>query len=87
MFGCDKFCTYCIVPFTRGREKSRTKEAIFTEIANLEGKGVANIVLLGQNVNSYGISEGHGYLFANLLEDIVQQFKWIKNIRFYYQPS
>src|SRR4051812_47582071 len=54
MKGCDKYCTYCIVPFTRGREKSRTIDEVVKDVANLVGKGVREITLLGQNVNSFG---------------------------------
>lgn len=54
MKGCDKFCTYCIVPFTRGREKSRTIDEVLDDVAQLVGKGVKEVTLLGQNVNSFG---------------------------------
>lgn len=81
-FGCNKVCSYCIVPFTRGREISRKKEAILNEIAGLEGKGYDQIVLLGQNVNSYGLTIYDDYDFANLLEDIATGFPWLKKIDF-----
>lgn len=82
MFGCDKFCTYCIVPSTRGREMSRKKEDIFKEIASLEEKGTQQIVLLGQNVNSYGLTTYEDYDFADLMEDIVNEFTWIEKLDF-----
>ncbi len=64
MYGCDNFCTYCIVPHVRGRERSRTPEAILEECARLQDQGVKEIMLLGQNVNSY---RGGGAEFADLL--------------------
>ena len=64
MYGCDNFCTYCIVPHVRGRERSRTPEAILEECARLQDRGVREIMLLGQNVNSY---RGGGAEFADLL--------------------
>ena len=54
MYGCDKFCTYCIVPFTRGRQRSRKMEDIIKEVNDLKEKGYIEITLLGQNVNAYG---------------------------------
>ena len=71
MYGCNNFCTYCIVPYVRGRERSRTKEAIIGEIKELAKQNYKEITLLGQNVNSYGkdIYKGE-YDFADLLSDI-----------------
>src|SRR5581483_8624396 len=54
MKGCDKYCTYCIVPFTRGREKSRTIDEVVADVARLVSRGVREVTLLGQNVNSFG---------------------------------
>ena len=67
--GCDKFCTYCIVPFTRGRERSRKIEEILKEVKELKDKGYLEITLLGQNVNAYGKDLNLGYDFATLLEE------------------
>ena len=64
MYGCDNFCTYCIVPYVRGRERSRAPEAVLEECARLRDSGVKEIMLLGQNVNSY---QGGGARFAELL--------------------
>lgn len=58
MRGCDKFCTYCIVPFTRGRERSREPESILNELKNMQMKGFREVILLGQNVNSYCYKDG-----------------------------
>lgn len=70
MRGCDKFCTYCIVPFTRGRERSREPQSILNEVADLRDKGFKEVTLLGQNVNSYRFKEENGdeVDFARLLE-------------------
>ncbi|MBI9009487.1 MAG: tRNA (N6-isopentenyl adenosine(37)-C2)-methylthiotransferase MiaB [Tenericutes bacterium] len=71
MYGCDEFCTYCIVPYTRGKERSRRKEYIIEEVKDLLERGYKEITLLGQNVNSYGLDfENYNYSFANLLEDL-----------------
>ena len=71
MFGCDEFCTYCIVPYTRGKERSRRKEYIIEEVKDLIKRGYKEITLLGQNVNSYGLDfQNYNYSFADLLEDL-----------------
>lgn len=67
MYGCNNFCTYCIVPYVRGRERSRSAENILAEIKNAVAKGYKEITLLGQNVNSYGKEFGQKDAFANLL--------------------
>ncbi len=69
-YGCDKFCTYCIVPMTRGRERSRKIEQILEEVAYLKKEGFQEITLLGQNVNAYGNDLNLGYDFATLLEKV-----------------
>ena len=73
MYGCDEFCTYCIVPYTRGKERSRRPEAIISEVKELVEKGYKEITLLGQNVNAYGKDfVDIKYSFANLLEDLAK---------------
>ena len=72
IYGCDKFCTYCIVPFTRGRERSRKMEDILKEVQNLHDKGYMEVTLLGQNVNAYGKDLDLGYDFATLLENVAK---------------
>lgn len=67
MYGCDKFCTYCIVPYTRGKERSRRFEDVMKEVKELEEKGYQEITFLGQNVNAYGKDLDEGYDFADLL--------------------
>jgi len=71
-YGCDKFCTYCIVPYTRGRERSRAKEDILKECKELVEQGYQEITLLGQNVNSYGKDFKNGTSFAGILEDVAK---------------
>ena len=70
MYGCNNFCSYCIVPYVRGRERSREPEKILAEVRELAEAGYKEITLLGQNVNSYGKDLGTGYDFADLLSDI-----------------
>ncbi len=71
MYGCDKFCTYCIVPFTRGKERSRRPQDVIAEIRDLARQGFMEITLLGQNVNAYGKDfEDIDYTFADLMADI-----------------
>lgn len=70
MYGCNNFCSYCIVPYVRGRERSRKKEAILEEVRTLVQQGYKDITLLGQNVNSYGKDGGFDYDFADLLTEI-----------------
>ena len=81
MFGCNKFCTYCIVPYTRGQERSRQKEAILREIRSLQASGRKEVILLGQNVNAYGRDLGMDNGFAQLLQDCAET--GIERIRFY----
>ena len=71
-YGCDKFCTYCIVPYTRGRERSRLKEDILDECKKLVEEGYQEITLLGQNVNSYGKDFHDGTSFATILEEVAK---------------
>lgn len=69
MLGCDKFCTYCIVPYTRGTQRSRNKDDIINEVIDLKNKGYKEVTLLGQNVNAYGKDLDIDYKMSNLLED------------------
>ncbi len=78
MYGCDKFCTYCIVPYTRGRERSRKKEDILKEVKELKNNGYKEVTLLGQNVNAYGRDIGEK--FSDLLESVAKT--GIERIRF-----
>lgn len=80
IYGCDKFCTYCIVPYTRGRERSRKKEDILEEIDKLIEDGYKEVTLLGQNVNAYGKDLYDDYNLGNLLEEIA--LKDIPRVRF-----
>jgi len=70
MYGCNNFCTYCIVPYVRGRERSRAPQIILNEVSSLISDGVREITLLGQNVNSYGKDLDISYDFSDLLTDI-----------------
>ncbi len=70
MYGCNNFCTYCVVPYVRGRERSRDPEIILNEVKELVAAGYTDITLLGQNVNSYGKGEAHGVDFPALLTKI-----------------
>lgn len=72
MYGCDKFCTYCIVPYTRGKQRSRHKEDILAEVRCLKEKGYKEVTLLGQNVNAYGKDLNDNYKMENLLEDVAK---------------
>ena len=83
MYGCNNFCTYCIVPYTRGREKSRQPENILDEVRSLVADGVKEVTLLGQNVNSYkGVSsEGDVYDFADLIY-MLDEVDGLERIRF-----
>ena len=81
MYGCNNFCSYCIVPYVRGRERSRNPEDIIAEIKELVKNGVVEIMLLGQNVNSYGKTLENPVTFAELLERI-EKIEGLKRIRF-----
>ena len=81
MFGCNNFCTYCIVPYVRGRERSRNPEDIIAECERLADDGVVEIMLLGQNVNSYGKNLEHPITFAELLRRVCAIEK-IQRVRF-----
>ncbi len=71
MYGCDKFCTYCIVPFTRGKERSRRPQDVITEVRELARQGFQEVTLLGQNVNAYGKDfDDIEYRFGDLMEDM-----------------
>jgi len=80
MYGCDKFCTYCIVPYTRGKQRSRRKEFILEEVEQLVKDGYLEVTLLGQNVNAYGKDLDTDYKMENLLEDVAKT--GIKRVRF-----
>ncbi|WFR60011.1 tRNA (N6-isopentenyl adenosine(37)-C2)-methylthiotransferase MiaB [Anaerocolumna sp. AGMB13025] len=81
MYGCNNFCSYCIVPYVRGRERSRNPEDIIKEIKELTADGVVEIMLLGQNVNSYGKTLNNPISFAELLKEI-EKIEGLKRIRF-----
>lgn len=81
MFGCNNFCSYCIVPYVRGRERSREPKDIIREIEKLVADGVCEIMLLGQNVNSYGKTLDNPITFAELLRE-VNKIEGLKRIRF-----
>ena len=72
MYGCDKFCTYCIVPYTRGKQRSRLPEDILKEVEELKKDGYMEVTLLGQNVNAYGKDLEINYTMTNLLEDVAK---------------
>ncbi|MBB2183066.1 tRNA (N6-isopentenyl adenosine(37)-C2)-methylthiotransferase MiaB [Lachnospiraceae bacterium MD1] len=81
MFGCNNFCSYCIVPYVRGRERSRNPQDIIDEIKKLAADGVVEVMLLGQNVNSYGKNLDNPMTFAELLREI-EKVDGIERIRF-----
>ena len=81
MFGCNNFCSYCIVPYVRGRERSRNPKDIIKEIEDLVADGVVEIMLLGQNVNSYGKNLEEPMTFAQLLRE-VEKIEGLERIRF-----
>ena len=81
MFGCNNFCSYCIVPYVRGRERSRRPEDIIREITKLVADGVVEVMLLGQNVNSYGKNLEEPMTFAGLLREI-EKIEGLERIRF-----
>ncbi|MGM0395560.1 MAG: tRNA (N6-isopentenyl adenosine(37)-C2)-methylthiotransferase MiaB [Bacillota bacterium] len=81
MYGCDNYCTYCIVPYTRGRERSRDPNTVIDEVRRLVESGVKEVTLLGQNVNSYGNTLSYDYSFPDLLEEI-NSIEGLQRIRF-----
>ncbi len=81
MFGCNNFCSYCIVPYVRGRERSRDPKAIIREIERMVADGVVEVMLLGQNVNSYGKTLDEPMTFTQLLQEI-EKIEGLKRIRF-----
>lgn len=80
MYGCDKFCTYCIVPYTRGKQRSRNYQDIINEVIKLKEDGYQEVTLLGQNVNAYGKDLGIEYTMADLLRDVAET--GINRVRF-----
>ncbi len=80
IYGCDKFCTYCIVPYTRGKERSRVIDDIITEVKDLVANNYQEVTLLGQNVNAYGKDLGYNDGFSLLLEEVAKT--GIKRVRF-----
>ena len=80
MYGCDKFCTYCIVPYTRGKQRSRSPKDIIFEVEKLKRDGYKEVTLLGQNVNAYGKDLDIGYDMSNLLSDVAET--GIERVRF-----
>ena len=82
MYGCDNFCTYCIVPFVRGPQVSRKPQDIIEEAKSLVEHGCCEIILLGQNVNAYGLDLDGNYYFADLLKDL-DEIKGIERIRYF----
>ncbi len=80
MYGCDKFCTYCIVPYTRGKERSRLLQDVVKEVQELKDSGYKEVCLLGQNVNAYGKDLNLGYGFGDLLDKVAKT--GIKRVRF-----
>ena len=81
MYGCNNFCSYCVVPYVRGRERSRKHEDILKEVQQLADEGYKEITLLGQNVNSYGNDDENEYNFAQLLREVCK-IDGIERVRF-----
>ena len=81
VYGCNNFCTYCIVPYVRGKERSRRQADIVQEVKNLVADGVVEVTLLGQNVNSYGLDLQDGTTFAGLLREL-DQIEGLRRIRY-----
>lgn len=81
VYGCNNFCTYCIVPYVRGRERSRKQADIVQEVKQLVADGVVEVTLLGQNVNSYGLDLQDGTTFAGLLQEL-DQIEGLRRIRY-----
>ncbi len=72
IYGCNNFCSYCVVPYVRGRERSRKLEEILTEARSLTKRGYLELTLLGQNVNSYGNDLADDYRFSDLLAELTR---------------